>query len=80
MAATNASLQAKVESGDFRVELRAMEATADTLFVPSRNFSHSERLEIVQALELCGGNRQETAKVLAMGRSTLYRKLKKFGL
>jgi len=39
-----------------------------------------ERETIRQVLEACGGNMTETAIRLGIGRSTLYRKLKKYGL
>jgi len=39
-----------------------------------------ERLAIVNALSLCDGNRRHAARRLEIGESTLYRKMKKFGL
>jgi len=39
-----------------------------------------ERETIRQVLEACGGNMTETARRLGIGRATLYRKLKKYGL
>ena len=45
----------------------------DTLWV-----SEPERLR--HTLEQCGGNRTLTAKLLDMDRSTLWRKMKKYGL
>ncbi|MBC8417944.1 MAG: sigma 54-interacting transcriptional regulator [Desulfobacterales bacterium] len=39
-----------------------------------------ERDTIHQVLEACGGNMSETARRLGIGRATLYRKLKKYGL
>lgn len=39
-----------------------------------------ERLAIEEAYEACDRNPTKTAKVLGIGRATLYRKLKKFGL
>ncbi|ASQ90140.1 sigma-54-dependent Fis family transcriptional regulator [Prosthecochloris sp. GSB1] len=39
-----------------------------------------ERLAIEKAYEACDRNPTKTAKVLGIGRATLYRKLKKFGL
>jgi DNA-binding NtrC family response regulator len=40
----------------------------------------SERLQILRALEVCKGNRSMAAQRLAIGRTTLYRKLKEYGL
>ena len=39
-----------------------------------------ERYYIQKALELTGGNRQEAARLLAIGERTLYRKIKEYGL
>lgn len=63
-----------------RVELRAMEAGAGDPAAPASDLSNSERLRILKSLEQCGGNRLEASKVLKMGRSTLYRKMRKYGL
>lgn len=40
----------------------------------------AERAAIQEALEKTGGNRQEAAELLGIGRKTLYRKLKEYGL
>jgi sigma-54 specific flagellar transcriptional regulator A len=40
----------------------------------------AERLSIVRALEACNGNRSLSAQRLGIGRTTLYRKLKEYGL
>jgi two-component system response regulator HydG len=40
----------------------------------------AERLQIVRALEACNGNRSMAAQRLGIGRTTLYRKLKEYGL
>ncbi|MGH7247887.1 MAG: sigma-54 interaction domain-containing protein, partial [Pseudomonadota bacterium] len=39
-----------------------------------------ERRAIVQALEAAGGDRQRAAKLLGIGKTTIYRKLKEYGL
>lgn len=44
------------------------------------NIKDVEKEAIVQALKETGWNMTETAKVLGYGRSTLYRKMKKYGL
>lgn len=41
-----------------------------------RTMEEVERLFISETLESCGGNREETAKLLGIGERTLYRKLK----
>ena len=41
---------------------------------------NAERERFLQALEACGGNRQEAAVQLGIPRSTFYRKLKKYGI
>ncbi|MEE9213140.1 MAG: helix-turn-helix domain-containing protein [Phycisphaeraceae bacterium] len=35
---------------------------------------------MLDALEVVGGNRTQAAKVLGMGRTTLYMKMKKYGI
>ncbi|MEZ6101914.1 MAG: sigma-54 dependent transcriptional regulator [Pirellulaceae bacterium] len=45
-----------------------------------RPMSEIERWAIEQTLNLTGGNREETAKILGIGARTLYRKIKDFGL
>ena len=39
-----------------------------------------ERVILVRALELCGGNRKATAEMLDINRTTLFNKMKKYGL
>ncbi len=39
-----------------------------------------ERIILVRALELCGGNRKATAEMLDINRTTLFNKMKKYGL
>ena len=41
---------------------------------------HAERLAIKRMLEVCGGNKKETAERLGIDRSILYDKIRKFGL
>ena len=45
-----------------------------------RPLSEVERWAIEQTLQLTGGNREETARILGIGARTLYRKLKEYGL
>jgi two-component system response regulator HydG len=42
--------------------------------------SEIERWAIEQTLQLTGGNREETARILGIGARTLYRKIKEYGL
>lgn len=46
--------------------------------VPSAAPVQDERERLFQALEACGGNRSQAAKLLGMDRSTLWRKLQKY--
>ena len=39
-----------------------------------------ERLSIIRALKICAGNKKRTAEMLHIDPSTLYRKMKKYGL
>jgi two-component system, NtrC family, response regulator HydG len=44
-----------------------------------RTMEEIERYYILETLKLTGGNREEAAKILAIGERTLYRKLKEYG-
>jgi two-component system, NtrC family, response regulator HydG len=50
----------------------------DTLI--GRPLEEVEKYYIARALELTGGRREETAKMLGIGERTLYRKIKEYGL
>ncbi len=50
------------------------------LFGPLKGSFESERDRIVKALQLCGGNKTETSKILDMPRRTLYHKISKLGI
>jgi len=60
-------------------DLRAVCNTYDTESVPLP-LMEMERLHIKKVLEYTDGNMQETARLLDIGRSTLYNKLKQYGL
>ena len=48
---------------------------------PSRpSLKSAERELILKTLDACGGNRTEAAEVLHIARSTLYRKMQKYGI
>jgi two-component system response regulator HydG len=49
-------------------------------FLAGRTWSDVERNHIRVTLELCGGNRQKTAKAMGLSERTLYRKIKEYGL
>ena len=41
---------------------------------------HAEKMAIQRMLEVCGGNKKETAERLGIDRSILYDKIKRYGL
>ncbi len=47
---------------------------------PGFSWQHLERERIIAALQKTGGRRAEAAKVMGLGRSTLWRKMRKYGL
>ncbi len=56
------------------------EAPASAGVVAGRSLSELEREAILKTLEMTGGNRTETARLLGIGRRTLQYKLKEYGL
>jgi two-component system response regulator PilR (NtrC family) len=56
----------------------------DSTHVPTLNLDEAlnqfSRSHIVKALEACGGDKKEAAKVLGLGLSSLYRKLEELGI
>ena len=56
-----------------------VEAPAGPAELIGRPLSDIERWAIEQTLQLTGGNREETARILGIGARTLYRKLKEYG-
>jgi two-component system response regulator HydG len=42
--------------------------------------AEAERLHVLRVLEACGGHQQEAARALGIGRTTLWRKLRAYGL
>jgi len=44
------------------------------------DLEHYEKKALIRALASCGGDKLATAKLLKVGKSTLYRKLKRFGI
>jgi len=55
-------------------------ATLDRLPLAGRTLEHLERAAISQTLLQTGGNKSKTAKILGIASSTLYEKIKKYGL
>ncbi|RLB78823.1 MAG: sigma-54-dependent Fis family transcriptional regulator, partial [Deltaproteobacteria bacterium] len=56
-------------------------ATAHPITRPPRgSLAMQEATRIQEALEKCGGNRIAAAKELGISRTTLWRKIKKYGL
>ncbi|RKX90893.1 MAG: sigma-54-dependent Fis family transcriptional regulator [Spirochaetes bacterium] len=51
-----------------------------TIFGAASGSVESERDRIISALRLCGGNKTETSKILAMPRRTLYHKINKYSI
>ncbi len=71
---------------DFPVEKQPTEMPGQRPSLPDHEtrapskLGQVERDTICQVLKVCGGNMTESAKRLGIGRATLYRKLKKYGL
>ena len=55
-------------------------AAENVAFAAGMSLDDLEKMAIQRTLEMTGGNREEAAKVLAIGERTLYRKLDKYGL
>ncbi|HWL08070.1 MAG TPA: sigma-54 dependent transcriptional regulator [Planctomicrobium sp.] len=78
----------KLDTDDLPTELATLAghspdgfpAAAGTDMLIGRPLSDVEKYYIARALELTGGRREETAKMLGMGERTLYRKIKEFDL
>ena len=49
-------------------------------FLPASNWTELEKQRILRALEHARGRKGEAAKLLSMGRTTLWRKMKQYGL
>jgi DNA-binding NtrC family response regulator len=58
----------------------AEEPAADGATAPALTLSGMERVAIVEALRRAGGNRARVSRELGIGRTTLYRKLKEYGI
>lgn len=47
---------------------------------PPFSIQSAEKEHILQVLEICGGKKMETARILGINKTTLWRKMKKYGL
>lgn len=64
-------------NADSQTDIRITEKTPDILPLKDEN---SEREAIANALQACNGHREQTARLLNVNSSTLYRKMKKYGI
>ncbi|ELR73918.1 Two-component system response regulator [Fulvivirga imtechensis AK7] len=69
------STQHVLDPADFLIK-----KTTTASSVKSLNVEDIEKNAIVQAIEKCNGNLTSAARELGLGRSTLYRKIEKYGL
>ena len=70
------SKQSVIEAGCLNIKIENEE---EKIFLFPENETQ-EKLSIVRALKICTGNRKRTAEMLHIDPSTLYRKMKKYGL
>lgn len=54
--------------------------TNDTVATLSEQKAESEKKAIQNALEVCGGNKAKTARMLNISRTLLYKKLEKYSI
>jgi transcriptional regulator of acetoin/glycerol metabolism len=71
---------ARRHTGDVRVEDLPPHLLAEAAPRPLTALEHAELEAIVEALEEAGGNKRDAARRLGIARSTLYRKLRAYGL
>jgi transcriptional regulator with PAS, ATPase and Fis domain len=70
----------KIRLADLPAEFRQKEPIANVISIPRNTPLHDvEKQVILNTLEAEGGNKTKTAKVLAIGRRTLIRKLQEYG-
>ncbi|MCA8973305.1 MAG: sigma-54-dependent Fis family transcriptional regulator, partial [Planctomycetes bacterium] len=80
----------RIDFGDLPVELQVADARPGPMVTPlpvdgpilplKKALEAPEKQLIERALAHCGGNRERTAKVLEINRSTLFQKLRKYGI
>lgn len=66
--------------GDLPPEIQPAGAASAVKGGRQETLEDSEKRQILQALEACGGNQVEAAKKLGVARNTLWRKLKAYGI
>lgn len=77
------SSQKILDEGDFDFLLESSNSRdyfGDRANVPVLNLKQMERILLIKALRIAKGNREDTAKLLGIARSTLFEKLKNFGI
>ena len=83
ISATNADIPAMIEQKLFRADLYYRLSTMQLYIPPLQQSLRREQLtreKILEALEQCGGNRSEAARLLGVARKTLYRNMERLGL
>ncbi len=65
----------KLKTADFLITKKKEAAQSDTL-----NVDELEKMAIVKAIEQSDGNMSQAAQLLGLGRTTLYRKMKKYNI
>jgi two-component system, NtrC family, response regulator HydG len=73
-------LPLELMEGELAATAAAASAPQEPAHLVGQPLSEIERWAIQQTLQLTGGNREETARVLGIGARTLYRKLKEYGI
>ncbi len=62
------------------VDVSALEANATSSGFPTENLKEIQKETILTTLKKCGGNKAAAARALGIDPSTLWRKLKKYGI
>ena len=75
-----AEAKPQIEVGDLPPEIQSATDTPSAEVDGPLSLAEAERRHIVATLESLDGNRKEAAKVLRIGETTLWRKLKGYGL
>jgi len=69
-----------VSLGDLKATPSRSPSTAPPAIDLPGQLDHMERRELCAALERCGGNKAEVARMLGIQRTTLYYRLKRLGI